>query len=335
LTSVETDAQPAAGREPARQELKVLYVVGYGRSGSTILGNILGELDGVVHVGELRSFWGLGLLGRRVCGCGLPIRECELWARVVKAGFGSDGDRADPRTVLDWQRDAVRLRNTRRLLRSSSGGSGGWASLDAYVPVATRLYGAISEATGARVIVDTSKHVADGALLPLLPGIDASFVHLVRDPRAVAYSWQRVVASPGEGRRQQMPRHGPFTTARAWTATNLGAEAILRRVGRRRGFTMRYEDFVAEPRPWSARAAELLGEDPGELPFVDDHTVRLGPNHTAGGNPSRLAGGAVRIRPDDEWRSRQPVVQRVIATAGTFPLLRRYGYPVWPGGRRR
>lgn len=37
--------------------VKVLYVIGWGRSGSTILDNVLGQLDGCFSTGELHYFW--------------------------------------------------------------------------------------------------------------------------------------------------------------------------------------------------------------------------------------------------------------------------------------
>jgi hypothetical protein len=318
-----------------RRSLKVLYVIGYGRSGSTIIGNILGELEDAVHVGELRSLWGLGLLGRRVCGCGLPIRSCEFWSRVAKAGLGAPGaGDIDPREARRLQREVVRLRTTRSMLRLGGDLAHGSADLRAYAAIVERTYRGIAEAAGASFVIDTSKHVADGALLTLLPGLDVTFVHLVRDPRAVAYSWQRVLRSPGEGVREQMPRHGAFTSGRSWVATNLGAHAVGRAVGPRRSIVIRYEDFATTPRATCERILEMVGHSPVGLPFDGDHAVALGGNHTAGGNPTRLVDGRITIRLDEEWRSRQPIGARAVATTLALPLLHRYGYPILVGRSR-
>ncbi len=323
--------------EPAEQAplLKVLYVIGYGRSGSTILGNILGELEEAVHVGELRSLWGLGLLGRRVCGCGLPIRSCEFWSRVLKAGFGEQGaGGVDPREARRLQREVVRLRTTRSLLRLGGDLTRASADLRAYAAIAERTYRGIAEAAGATLIVDTSKHVPDAAVLTLLPGIDSAFVHLVRDPRGVAYSWQRVLRSPGEGVREQMPRHGAFTSGRSWLLTNLGAQSVRRAVGPGRSIVIRYEDFAANPRTTCERILRVIGRPASGLPFVGDDTVALGGNHTAGGNPARLVDGTTTIKLDEEWRSKQAVGARVVSTTLALPLLHRYGYPVAVGRTR-
>ena len=302
--------------------------MGYGRSGSTIIGNILGELPGVVHVGELVSLWRLGLIGRRVCGCGARIAQCEFWSSVLKIGFaGPPWNGIDPRRTAAMQRETVRLRTTPRILRAAARPRLRTPALEAYARIADRLYLSIREAAGADVIVDTSKHVPEAALLRLLPNADAFFVHLVRDPRAVAFSWQRVRRSPGEGRREQTQRVGSATSGRSWLVTNLGAEAIRRAVSPDRSLLVRYEDFVSEPRRTMEGVARLIGASPGDLPFVDDRTVRLGANHTAGGNPGRLSSGQMSIRSDDEWRTAQAKRARSVSTAFALPLLHRYHYP--------
>lgn len=305
----------------------VLYVIGWGRSGSTLLGNLLGELDGFFHAGELRTIWARGLRGKRLCGCGVPLDECPFWNEVLAHGFAAPGERSEPRRVAELQRQVLRGRYTPRLLRQLDGHRPPWPALDAYASIATRLYQAIAQVTGARVIVDSSKRPADAMLLGLLADVQPSFVQLVRDPRAVAYSWRRHKGSPGEGRREEMLRYGTVTSSRNWLWVNAAAEAVRRR-HEDRSVLLRYEDFARWPRATVELIAGLAGEHPGQLPFIDDHTALLGANHTAGGNPNRLTDRPVAIREDDEWVTHQSMVDRLVATAISSPLLRRYGYPL-------
>ncbi|MDQ3328808.1 MAG: sulfotransferase, partial [Chloroflexota bacterium] len=72
-----------------QDKVKVLYIAGFGRSGSTIMDNILGQLDGVFSGGELRSLWYHGLTGNILCGCGERFRECPVWERVLTTAYGS------------------------------------------------------------------------------------------------------------------------------------------------------------------------------------------------------------------------------------------------------
>ncbi len=66
------------------QKIKVIYIMGWGRSGSTILSSILGQMDGFLQVGEIRTIWSDGFDQNRICGCGKPFLECDFWTRVFK-----------------------------------------------------------------------------------------------------------------------------------------------------------------------------------------------------------------------------------------------------------
>jgi hypothetical protein len=114
-------------------------------------------------------------------------------------------------------------------------------------------------------------------------------------------------------------------SVRRWTTNALTAEALRRRLPESRWLSMRYEDFAAHPR----RAVDTimrLVQEPGRAPFLDDHTVALGPNHIVAGNPSRFTTGSVAIRSDQEWRAVMPRRERLLVAAMTAPLALRYGY---------
>lgn len=311
--------------------MKVVYVVSGTRSGSTVLDTVLGGIDGWFSSGELRFLWERGLLEERRCGCGEPVASCPVWSEVLRRPVGSGGRTlgdVHARDVIDWQRDALRVRHTWRLLHDRRGLRSN-ASLAAYAEVLSSLYAAIADVTGARVIVDSSKHPSDAALLRLLDGVDASYVHIVRDPRAVAFSWQRRKADP-DG-QEEMPRWGVTETALNWDAVNAAADALGRKVDPDRFLRFRYEDLVADPRGSVARIAALVGEPDARLPFVDEHTAELGTNHTVSGNPGRFRTGPVTLRLDDEWVAHQAARDRWATTALALPMLLRYRYPLRPG----
>jgi Sulfotransferase domain len=152
---------------------------------------------------------------------------------------------------------------------------------------------------------------------------------LVRDPRAVSYSWLRPKITPDERRPRHMRGHGAVASSVMWDAWNLGAE-LLWRAEPRRYFRLRYEDFVARPRDSVLRILDWLGEPTVDLPFLGERTVHLEANHTVSGNPSRFRTGLIEVEVDDEWLSFMRPRDRVAVTALTSPLLRRFGYPLDP-----
>lgn len=305
--------------------VKVVLIVGRGRSGSTILDNVLGGIEGFVSVGELHNLWRRAILKGRLCGCGVPLVECPVWSPTIEAAHRDPVlGRLGVEDVLGWQSRVVRQRHLRRILRLEPGRETGWEPLDRYVRLLGRLYRAIAGTSGAQVVVDSSKRPEHAAVVRLVPGIEAHFLHLVRDPRAVAYSRQRAKAGPDGVMRQ----FGVMKGTKGWILRNLEASLLRRRVPRSRFTRLLYGHFVGWPEPTVERILDLVGEPRRKLPFEDPHTVRLAPSHTVAGNPSRFRTGSVTLSFDDEWRTRLPDLHRWGITAMTLPFLAVYGLPL-------
>ena len=58
--------------------LDILYIGGFGRSGSTLVERCLGQLDGFCAAGELRHLWDRGVVHNQLCGCQTPLRACAI-----------------------------------------------------------------------------------------------------------------------------------------------------------------------------------------------------------------------------------------------------------------
>lgn len=304
--------------------VKVLYIAGSGRSGSTILDRILGQLDGFFSAGELCNLWDRGLLDHRKCGCGVPVDQCPTWTGILATGFGRQLDQADATRVIALRRGWVRVRHIPKVLATH------WrrpADGDELLEVLGRLYGAVQAHTGCRVIVDSSKAPLYAELLARSPVVDLHVVHLVRDPRATAYSWLRKKQLPDFGDVRQMQRLPPLKSSGLWTLWQTMSELL---VGRPRGryLRLRYEDFVRDPQAAVQRVTALVGEQPPALPFQSASTVRLQATHSVSGNPNRFETGTVHLRPDSEWVNGLHGAQRALVTAVTWPLLLRYRYPI-------
>jgi hypothetical protein len=197
--------------------LRVLYVLGIYHSGTTLLSNLLGQLEGFFCVGELRSVWRKSMVPNARCGCGERMTECQIWDPILQSVLGRQQDReALARKIWQWQREAVHelhtWRHVPRLLRQRSHGLPEGTPLASYAKELAGMYRAIAAETGATVIVDSSKEPTDAALLLMMPEVDVTFVQIVRDPRGTANS----MASP--------LRSG--ACARALTPRSAGRRAI-------------------------------------------------------------------------------------------------------------
>jgi hypothetical protein len=309
----------------AVRPVKVLYVAGLGRSGSTILANALGQVEGFFSGGELNFIWKHTLIENRLCGCGRPARECPFWAPVFEEEFGGQSETL-AREMMRLQYSGARTRHIPMML-TEGGRQKIRGRLGEFLGNTGRLYQAIQSVSGSRVIVDTSKEPAYGYALGMVPGIDLRVLHLVRDPRAAAYSWAKKKRQPDSTEREFMHRKTPAQSAVLWDAWNTAIEALWRQMPARY-LRLRYEDFVTDPRRSFEEILELAGEEDAALPLVGERDVRLGISHTVSGNPNRFDTGTVELRQDRAWQKQMKPRDRALVTALTLPLLTRYHYSV-------
>ena len=298
----------------------VLYITGSGRSFTTLLGHILGQIEGFAFVGEAIHA-GRALVERR-CGCGAPLADCGFWGSVRREVSGGRAPEASEffslGRIARWRHlPASYLPGRERRLAALCGESG---------RATERLYRTTAARNGARVVVDSSKSIPYGRMLSLLPGLDVRVVHLVRDARAVANSWLRWKPAP-DRIATYMVRRTPVQGSINWIISNVGGELVFRWRGPY--LRLRYEDIAARPREAVERIVRLATGSAGAsatLPFVGERTVVLAPTHSIKGNPDRLQTGPVEIRLDDRWKSELPPRTRRLVTALTWPLLVRDGY---------
>ena len=309
-------------------DIRVVYLGGMGRSGSTLAERLIGELPGVCVAGEVVHLWRRGVADNERCGCGTAFGRCEFWTAVADAAFGG-WSKVDPRRIADLRASVDRTRFIPRLAASSMA-AGLRRDLTEYTEYYLRLYQAAAAVSGCRTVVDSSKHASLAFCLSRRGDIDLRVIHVVRDSRAVAYSWTTLVPRPEAGGRAYMTRYSPARAARQWNTQNASLQLLSR--GQTPVLRVRYEDLVGGVKPTLRRIAGFAGlaaDEPG-LAFVGgagpEQWAELKPAHTAAGNPMRFTTGKVTIRPDDRWHTAMPGSQRRTVTALTLPLLRYYGY---------
>jgi Sulfotransferase family len=276
--------------------VEVLFIQGYSRSGSTILGSILGQIDGFTNIGELLHCWRALEDGRGKCGCGKQVVDCEVWTEVFDTSGTSLAGEAIP-PAREARRLLQRANSPGRFLRSIIRGHPDKQQLR-YARVMADVYTRIEETTKARIIVDTSKDPWFGGLAAIAPGIEVKFVHIVRDPKGVFYSGVRgnPEGSSGPWGRYWMP----IRFSVGWVLTNLAAP-LAKRLGGTAYHRVVYERFISEPEAELRAILGTIGYPTGSLPLSDESTAILEPSHTIAGNRNRFRTGVVKLLPDQAW----------------------------------
>jgi hypothetical protein len=314
----------APGAPPVRAR-EIIYVLGYGRSGSTLLDVLLGNAGGVESVGEL------DLLHRdwheRPCSCGAAYDGCPFWSSVDGAVRERIGARSHA------EREVV-LRRVERLssLPALALGVLPKAWKESYRAQVRAEADAIAAVGGAPVILDSSKSAREAAgralALGSVAGISVRMIHLVRDGRAVMWSALRGdnvklgSGACGEGARV---RFAAFRALVGWIVANSIALVVPRLSLRSRVLRVRYEDLVERPDEELERVGTFLGCDLSEVRRKVREGASFPVGHNTGGNRMRQ-GGAVKLRVDREWERRLPAVERAAFWMLAWPWAFLFGY---------
>jgi hypothetical protein len=296
-------------------ETTVVYIAGCGRSGSTVLDLTLGQRDGWFSMGEFRLFW-YALRDHWRCGCGRDVTDCPFWAKACAQLPAASSD------VLAALRSTVRVRRAPGLMRPALLGSHR-TDLDALGEALRTVYHGAAVAAGASVLVDSSKDSLYGLVLADTLDMPLHVIHLVRDSRAVAWSWQRKRKRPEITHEvAYMPQRTAFRAAVDWDLRNALVHLLRRRAD---GYTrITYEEFTAAPEATIERIRSRVGAPAREAATAE--AIPGGPHHTVAGNPVRFSRDALELQPDLEWQQALPADDRRTVTALTLPLLAAYGY---------
>lgn len=297
----------------------VVYIAGDGRSGTTVLSRVLGSGEHCIAAGELHDIWASSISGNSMCTCGEPVSECPFWQAVMCRLFPK-GAAPDPRKLRDLRASVQAVKHIPFLLFPRIRPARFQRRLDAYVDITERLYRAIHCVSGGKVIVDSSKLAAYALVLGESDQLDVRFVHVVRDSRACVHSWRRVKRTLlADGTVEYMGNRSMLRTALVWNLRNILLSVVGRRFTHRA--TVRYEEFVRDPRRVIQRVSEEIG-----VPEVAGHWV--GPSafipsaneHIFAGNPNRAQKGSIEIRADEEWREVMPAVEQATVAALALPF---------------
>jgi hypothetical protein len=187
---------------------------------------------------------------------------------------------------------------------------------------------AIERVTGESVFIDSSRSPSAVWTSSHVSPIDV--IHLVRDPRAVAFSESRPKrADPLRPSSRLMPQKSVWKSSIDWMREQLTSERVaahLRRSGTGTVLSVRYEDLVHDTHP---TLQTILGALPKRPPGVG--RTMSDTRHAVWGNPMRFEGTRVMI--DERWLRDMPAAQRRLSTMLTVPMRWRYRYPsrITPG----
>jgi hypothetical protein len=301
---------------------KVLFICNAGRSGSSLLENMLGSLPGWCALGELDGVWKRGVIDNVRCACGRRFHECPFWVGVFRRSFGGMDPVVAAALADQWKNH--RVPTNLPMLVSHPARERARVVDQPTVEVLARLYRAAAAESGGRIVVDSSVIPLRPAFLQGQGDIDLYVLFLVRDPRGVAFSWDRTKTS-----EDTTLERSTVAKAAMWWSLNTQTFQSTRADYGDHAAVVRYEDLVGDLASTLTRIGDLVGESLNLHEVLQPDGFQLSVTHALSGNPGRhQLKGKVALRLDDEWRTAMSRRKRGTVTALTAPWLRQFGYPL-------
>jgi hypothetical protein len=269
----------------------LVYIAGFGFSGSTMLDMLLGSDPHVVGLGEAMYLPDYAANGKR-CTCGKVLAECPLWGRVLP-----------PADAVEARFFAVRYHHDTFYRAVAAAGYRLNGEERAWAEYQFTMLRAVGAATGKSVFVDSSKNLARLRLYEMVRPNDFELrvLHLVRDPHGVMESGKKHMR--------------PIRAAAGWLHTNYVIAAYLRG-GKVASFPLTYRALALETLGTLNRVHAFCG-----LPAISALPVpTVEGKHNIEGSPSRFR--FTQIYYDDDWKR----VLRPLEKAVGWTLAPAYGF---------
>ncbi len=295
-------------------KIKVIYCMGSGRSGSTLLNIILSNHSKIFGAGEINSIQRINQ-EKFNCSCGNRFVECDFWGGVMDKWKKAEQKETPAETIskihgidnfkspIAWIKYLLNYPFQSRFFKN-------------YLESTYNFYKAMIEESGRPVIMDISKNPLRALVLNAHPKIDLRLIHLVRDGRGVAWSINKYDKT--DIRQKPVWRAALF-----WTVINLQANFVRKRV-KDSGLVL-YEDLVKFPEKTINSIAQIADVDPTSIIHSLKGNLAQEESHIMAGNKLRRQRN-ITLKLDTKWKENlsQEQINSFMKIAGS--TMASYGY---------
>jgi len=278
-----------------QKKIKVIYLISDRRSGSTLLENILSKSVETVSVGELAMLKGHiekdgpGELWNWTCSCGQPIMQCEFWSEVLGNIYDDSFE-----TKIKWPYKSLNALYTSILPARAKNNLVRFIHTPENIDTTKKLntiYKAIANVSNKSIIVDSSKDPMQALAITGCEDVDAKFIWLSRDLRAITVS---------KLRRWYINKRSdkkPFETLTGSLYYKKICAAAFKSLDENNTIKTDYEALAVNPQEELDKICAKFGfqkyKAPGYMELMNDHTIA--------GTPGRFE--RKPIAADNSWKA--------------------------------
>jgi len=277
------------------QKINAIYLLGAGRSGTTMLATILNNHPKIHTIGEMHQFLDY-VLENKDCSCGENLSHCSFWASILKdvdVNFLKNKNRVDLSNSLE-KHHLIPLYLLGKPIHST------------YREIIDMVFGSIQTKVEKPWILDSSKFASRYLLLRKNKKINLKAIYMVRDVRGVVNSF---------GKNVQTPK-GPLSAIAYYTLINWFSQWIC--FFDKRILKIRYENFVNDPdTTLQSIEKHLFGTSEGISNLLNE-TFEI--PHIIAGNRLRSQKKLV-IKKDLKWKENISRGNQILYYVLSLPLM--------------
>ncbi len=281
-----------------KKKIKVIYLMGAGRSGTTALAVFLGGALHVKALGELHQL-PEHANGIKNCSCGAPLNKCTYWSQynIELSSFATQA-------YTNEAKEFESHKNIRKYLFVNDFG----IKNKSYSETNIKLFSQCSH-NGNIVLLDSAKYIGRAIALSKCPELDLRILYLVRDPRGVVESFGKAVQTS----------RGILSSSSYYFVINLLAELISRTTLRNKVLKLRYEDMLNSPNDFFSKISDFCDIDTVEVSNKIRNNEKFNINHFIGGN-RLIENKAINMSQQVSWHNKMPRWKQLLVFFLTLPL---------------
>lgn len=304
--------------ENRRMKKTIIYIAGYGRSGSTLLDVIFGSHAQIIGVGELAKIFECIDEPTSTCSCGENVFNCSFWGGITKHLLSSKNakqtnqDGTIQKACEEWTNFSL-LFNVKK------------KKYDRYKTLITNLFDYIFKISDKEFIVDSSKNAYTSAWRPLalkkICGYDVKMIHLIRNGKGVINS---KIKGDNSEMRKGIYRKKPLAAYEGligWIFSNIIVIITRTFFPSDAYHLMKYEDLVRDPEKELIKAGSFIGLDFKETINLISKMKPIQVGHLVFGNRLAFNNNKILINNDSIKKVSLPIHLNILYYLTGWPLM--------------
>jgi hypothetical protein len=302
----------------------IIYIMGYGRSGSTLLDIILGNNPKIESLGEVAFYYNKYMDQDNLCSCSKSLSNCQFWSQVnMKHAIY-----VFPLKPWDLYSFICKVENILSLPLLIFNLLP-FRTVEGYRKHMQGFFRAVMETSGRKVLIDSSKSTRTKIGRPVamkkICGFDIKIIHLVRDGRGIMFSRLKGKNQLLEKGMNDDKWAGPYFATISWLITNLTSLLVEFLYFRGKTLRVNYEDIVSNYKQEIQRISRFIGVNLDNVIETIEQNMELKVGHNVGGNRIRLE-KKVTLKKDFEWQDKLPYHYQIFFLIFIWPLSKLFRF---------